>query len=86
MSRCWAYNSENIRCVLDAGHEEPHTMYITWMDDECWTPDLPNVAKTNIPTAAPTFVPTVNEVTKCVACGHQHKAGTCKCGCHEQIG
>lgn len=89
--RCWAFNKDGVRCELEPGHSKPHTMSVTWTDEECYSPikhQLPVVTTTTLPTSG---VVTVNETAPsepppCVACGHRHKAGVCKCGCHEHIG
>lgn len=93
MSQCWAYNTDRLRCQLDAGHEEPHTIYTTWRDDQCYEPDkslhtLMQPVATAGDSGAGTIkaLPPFAEPASCVACKHMHKGGVCKCGCHEHIG
>jgi len=87
---CWAFNSSGQRCEHPAGHPGNHVITATWTDDECFSPirhQLPEPAtavKENTPIPLPE--PLAHEPLKCVGCGHQHKGGPCKCGCHEQIG
>lgn len=97
MSRCWAYSRDKVRCALDAGHDEPHTVYITWRDDECYEPHTtihtlytvtegePEPPMTGT-SPAPTLPDPMPTPTGCVACGHKHAGGECKCGCYDFIG
>lgn len=38
LPRCWAYGPEGKRCDLSAGHEELHSISLTWTDEECIDP------------------------------------------------
>lgn len=84
MNQCWAYNQAATRCTLEAGHDGLHMVASTWSDDECFNPTAPRPAR---PAPTPSPEPTEpQEARPCVACGHKHKGGTCKCGCHTHIG
>lgn len=78
--RCWAFHNDGMRCEHPAGHPGQHAVQRTWDDDEC---AIPGEIKTTPPPPPP---PLVTEVVSCVACGHKHKGGECKCGCREFIG
>lgn len=80
--QCWAYNHRGQRCEHPAGHPGNHVISDEWSDDDCFTPTSPAI-KPVVPPPVPVAAPTAG---KCVACSHAHKAGTCKCGCHEHIG
>lgn len=96
MSRCWAHNLDKVRCALDAGHDEPHTVYITWRDDECYEPDKTvHTLMQPVATAGdngagsikpPPPAPRMNDT--CVACQHKHRGRECPraCECKEFIG
>jgi hypothetical protein len=88
MSRCWAHNQAHIRCELDAGHNDEHTVYIQWSDDECYDPAATAITEIKKLAAPPPMPePVAAEVTgACIACSHRHKGGECKCGCYEYIG
>jgi hypothetical protein len=92
MSRCWAHNTNKVRCELDAGHDDLHRFSISWSDSECYEPGKnittePVALPRNLmpPLPPPTPPVPVAEV-KCVACSHRHRAGECKCGCKEFVG
>ena len=80
--QCWAFHKDGTRCDMPAAHPGDHSVERTWTDSECAMPTI-------IPPAqppAPLPPPLVEAPVKCVACGHQHRGGQCKCGCHEFIG
>jgi len=80
--QCWAYNSKQQRCEHPAGHPGRHVVSSEWTDEECVIP-----VPVQIPPAIPPLPqPLEQTVNKCVACGHSHKGGTCKCNCMEFIG
>lgn len=81
--QCWAHSKQGQRCEHPAGHPGNHVVSAEWSDDECAIPTVIPVAPSVTPPPAPTLV---EAPTKCIACGHQHKSGPCKCGCHEFIG
>jgi hypothetical protein len=81
--QCWAFHNDGTRCQLSADHDGDHAVERTWGDDECAIPTVPMQRQ---PVPAPVATPLVEVTLKCVACGHQHKGGPCKCGCHEFIG
>jgi len=89
--QCWAYNNEGQRCDHPAGHPNNHVVIKEWGDDECYSPIRHQLPEPALATAvkdimpAPPPPPLVEVPLKCVACGHAHKGGTCKCGCHEMI-
>lgn len=84
---CWAFNSSGQRCEHPAGHPGNHVITATWSDDECFSPIKHQLPDISTPAAVHPAPPVLESgPVKCVACGHQHKAGPCKCGCHEQIG
>lgn len=86
MNQCWAYNQTATRCTLEAGHDGLHMVASTWSDDECFNPTASRATK---PAPTPVTVPEPTEqqeAKSCVACGHKHKGGACKCGCHTHIG
>ena len=76
--RCWAFHRDGMRCEHPAGHPGDHAVQRTWDDSDCAIPGQPQPPKTP--------APLVEVAVKCVACGHQHKGGECKCGCREFIG
>lgn len=99
LPQCWAYNIDSKRCEQRAGHAGNHAYTISWTDDDCYQPGTPahSVNKTSLPVPVqdmptipePTIPPageSVPEVGKCAACKHQHRGGTCMCGCYEHIG
>lgn len=93
MSRCWAYNKEGIRCEQEAGHPTLHSMTIAWDDDECFSPivhQLPEPRPEPVPDmpleSPPSLPEPLPQPAGCVACGHKHAGGECRCGCYEQIG
>ena len=83
--QCWAFNRDGVRCEHPAGHPGKHVVMSEWDDSECFAPirhQLPEPKQ-----LTPTLTETVTtQPTKCIACGHQHKGGECKCGCYEFIG
>lgn len=81
--QCWAFHKDGTRCDMPAGHNGDHAVERTWGDSECAIPGQDHVQK---PVQVPVPQPLVEAPVKCVACGHQHKGGACKCGCHEFIG
>jgi len=89
--QCFAYNTAKQRCSKAANHRGLHEIRFTWNDEECFNPDVPPLTTPQpmplpaLPTPIPDDAPPATP-TKCVACGHLHKAGECKCGCHEHIG
>jgi hypothetical protein len=85
MSKCWAYNKAGVRCTLEAGHIGMHQVASTWSDDECFIPGARPAPAPAATQPAEQDKPPV-ETKPCVACGHRHKGGPCKCGCHTQIG
>ena len=90
MSQCWAHSPTRMRCSLAAGHDGRHSHSITWTEDECYTPSLHAKDVVPTPTITGNFVlpekPAKQEITRCVACNHQHRGAECKCGCREFIG
>ena len=92
--QCWAYNKERQRCQLHAGHDSLHSIMNEWEDSECFDPlEAPKAVPVPFPVKVPagtgTTTPTVTINTnpaKCIACGHQHRNGECKCGCYEFVG
>lgn len=85
--QCWAYNSKGQRCEHPAAHPGNHVVSSEWSDAECVAPTTVTVAPV-VTATAPSGTVTVTDPDSrtCVACGHRHKGGMCKCGCHEQIG
>lgn len=84
--QCWAFHKDGTRCTHPAGHPGNHAVERTWTDKECYAPirhQLPEPA-TAVTELASTTITNVAPL-KCVACGHSHKGGVCKCGCHEMI-
>ena len=82
--QCWAFHRDGMRCEHPAGHPGDHVVQKTWNDLQCATPGEFEITP---PPAAPIPPPPVaEEDVKCIACGHKHRSGTCKCGCHEFIG
>jgi hypothetical protein len=88
IKQCWAFHKDGARCQHPAGHNGDHVVQKTWKDIECATPgefSQPAPPVTEKSVTAP--VPVLQEApNKCVACGHAHRDGQCKCGCHEFIG
>jgi len=84
--QCWAYDQRGQRCQKTPNHRGLHEVRHTWDDTQCFTPGK---AHPNPPTYVPPPMsvpdPAPASVPKCVACGHMHKGGECKCGCHEHI-
>jgi hypothetical protein len=80
MNTCWAYNSGLQRCTLNAGHDGDHGIFITWGDNDCFTPAT---VKLDYDLAPPPVEETA--VESCAACNHMHKGNTCKCGCYSHI-
>jgi hypothetical protein len=90
MGICWAYDKQMRRCTLEAGHSEDHAIYITWTDNECFSPDQPvHVPVHNQESVGmeydPQPLPPAKTVEACVACQHKHIGGECKCGCYAHI-
>jgi len=98
MSICWAYDKQMRRCTLEAGHEKDHAIYITWTDDECFSPEDPVQNVVHIPVRIPAEEPSIKmemeydpepiqpkKPDTCVACQHNHVGGECKCGCYAHI-
>lgn len=83
--QCWAFNRNGVRCEHPAGHPGKHVVTSEWGDDECFSP-IKGPVHTPKPLPAALEETVVTEATKCVACGHRHKGGECKCGCYEFIG
>jgi hypothetical protein len=85
IKQCWAFHRDGTRCDMPAGHNGDHMVERTWTDADC---AIPGEAKPTVayPATPQNPVPLVEAPAKCVACGHQHKGGACKCGCHEFIG
>lgn len=86
--QCWAYHRDGARCEHPAGHPGDHAVQKTWTDLQCATPgefthSAPATLMTDTSPAMPAPTPVA---TACIACGHKHKAGECKCGCYEFIG
>jgi len=79
---CWAFSPTGDRCEQIAGHEGDHAIINTWTDAECYKPKAPPARAVAPAPSEPAEKP----VTKCIACGHSHKTGPCRCGCHTQIG
>jgi hypothetical protein len=87
MNTCWAYNKSGNRCSLEAGHTGLHQIASTWSDDECFVPGSRPAPKPEpVVTQSVTSEQPPSEAKPCVACGHRHKGGACKCGCHTHIG
>ena len=85
--QCWAYSVDGLRCEHPAGHPGKHIVTFEWGDEECAVPvQKPVQVPASAPPPPPQEPPLVAAPTKCVACQHHHKSGTCKCGCHEHIG
>ena len=85
--QCWAYNSKSQRCEHPAGHPGNHIVSSEWTDSECVAPTMVTVAQPTITTTSGSVTTvTTPDVSTCVACGHKHKSGECKCGCHTFIG
>ena len=92
--QCWAFHYEGLRCEHPAGHAGDHMVAKTWNDLQCATPGeftLPEPATLVTNTSQSLDIPMPEPMpvvapTNCVACGHKHKAGECKCGCYEFIG
>lgn len=87
--QCWAFHKHGSRCEHPAGHAGKHMVSKEWGDLDCATPgefqpEPGTYEKTRA--AAPVPAPLEEKVLKCVACGHAHRNGECKCGCHEFIG
>lgn len=82
--QCWAYNRKQQRCEHPAGHPGNHVVSSEWSDDECVVPVA--VSPPPAPPQIPLPEPVEMDAAKCVACGHKHKSGECKCGCHSFIG
>jgi hypothetical protein len=96
IKQCWAFHRDGARCEHPAGHPGDHTTSTSWTDLECATPGEFEVVERSAP-ATLVRVPLVEHeehdvsakpevVTKCVACGHKHKGGACRCGCYEFVG
>lgn len=92
--QCWAYHRDGMRCEHPAGHPGDHVVQKTWTDLQCatpgeFTPSAPATLMTDTSQALdipmPEPMPAIAPNT-CVACGHKHKSGECKCGCYEFIG
>ena len=86
--QCWAFHSDGTRCELPAAHPGDHAVERTWTDAQCATPGQLTVKSEP---AASNYIDLakgelVEKQIKCVACGHSHRNGACKCGCHEFIG
>jgi len=89
IKRCWAINSDMNRCEDVAAHAGNHSIIIEWEDSECFDPDSPVILTQPVPLSVVPKEPEKEEPVApkgCVACGHKHKDGPCKCGCHEFIG
>lgn len=81
--QCWAHNSKGDRCQKPPGHKGFHQISIRWEDSECLTPSgQPPQGRPLVEV----FAEAEQQPTRCIACGHLHKGGECKCGCHEHIG
>lgn len=90
IKQCWAFHRDGARCEHPAGHSGDHAVQKTWNDLQCATPGEFEVVERSAP-ATPVTVPVAAPVevatsTKCVACSHNHKGGTCRCGCYEFVG
>lgn len=91
--QCWAYNKDGQRCDHPAGHPGNHVVMKEWGDDECYSPIVHQLPKTNPvqehlnpPLSTVTAAPEPAQPAACVGCNHHHKTGPCKCGCYEFIG
>lgn len=99
--QCWAFHRDGARCEHPAGHPGDHIVMKTWTDLECATPgefsDTPKPIRSNpeqqhlnpplsTETAPVSPVPPPPPVDNCVACGHKHRGGPCKCNCYEFVG
>lgn len=83
---CWAFNKDGQRCEHPAGHTGNHIITAEWTDDECFSPIRHQLPEVTAPAPASPAPPALeSQPVKCVACGHKHSGGTCKCGCYEEI-
>lgn len=80
---CWAISKDGERCGKRASHRGSHAITIEWEDEDCYTPKATPIPAMPPPPIAETAQA---DATVCVACGHRHSAGPCKCGCYEFIG
>ena len=83
--QCFAYNLNGERCDKTANHRGDHERRFHWTDADCYQPG-PAAPPIPIRTAQPPAAAPAEHPTPCVACGHRHRGGECKCGCHEHIG
>ena len=86
--QCWAYSADGVRCEHPAGHPGSHVVTREWTDDECFEPIKLNRAAIQVATPvepAPQIEKKPQPIARCVACGHSHSGGVCKCGCYEHI-
>lgn len=84
---------DGTRCDMPAGHPGDHCVERTWGDDECLDPSTLTRGQRTAPQESAvtldmdyTPAPAEPAPSRCIACQHQHKGGTCKCGCYEYIG
>ena len=85
--QCWAFHKYGSRCEHPAGHAGKHMVSKEWDDLDCATPGEFESQPAPPVTEKSVTVPVLQEApNKCVACGHAHRNGQCKCGCHEFIG
>jgi hypothetical protein len=82
IKQCWAFHRDGARCEHPAGHAGDHMIEKTWDDSEC---AMPGEIKSQ-PAIPVLPQPLTEQPNKCVACGHAHRNGECKCGCHSFIG
>jgi hypothetical protein len=87
MTQCFAYSPKQIRCELEGSHSGDHAVKSTWSDEECAVPSGPAASSLiRKPAENPEGEPEKRVVSKCVACGHAHRDGDCKCGCQGFVG
>ncbi len=90
--QCWAYSKDGVRCEHPAAHSGDHVVEKSWTDEECSDPNklMTEPEPKKIDPVDPSKISQseyrIETIVKCVACGHAHKNGECKCGCHEFIG